>query len=87
MWFDVIILFLDFFIIFLNLGLLGRVFNKNIVKVNLVNFCNYIIDKYKKVDDEFYGGGVGMVLKLEFIFVVVELLLIFFKWEVILLIF
>lgn len=80
-------MFLDFFIIFLNLGLLGKVFDKKIVKVNLVNFCDYIIDKYKKVDDELYGGGVGMILKLEFIFVVVELLLIFLRWEVILLIF
>lgn len=45
------------------------------------------MDKYCWVDDEFYGGGVGMVIKLEFIFVVVELLLVLFKWEVILMIF
>ena len=85
MRFDVITLFPDFFTTPLNSGLLGRAFNKNIAKVNLVNPRNYTTDKYKKVDDESYGGGVGMILKPEPIFAAVESLPTLSRREVILL--
>ncbi|OZH53876.1 tRNA (guanine-N1)-methyltransferase [Hydrocoleum sp. CS-953] len=85
MRFDVITLFPDFFTTPLNLGLLGKALDKNIAKVNLVNPRDYTTDKYKKVDDESYGGGVGMVLKPEPIFAAVESLPTLSKREVILL--
>jgi len=83
--FDVITLFPDFFTTPINSGLLGKAFYKNIAKVNLVNPRNYTTDKYKKVDDDSYGGGVGMVLKPEPIFAAVESLPTLSKREVILL--
>ncbi len=85
MRFDVITLFPDFFTTPLNSGLLGKAFGKNIAKVNLVNPRDYTTDKYKKVDDESYGGGVGMVLKPEPIFAAVESLPTLSQREVILL--
>ncbi|MCL2924360.1 MAG: tRNA (guanosine(37)-N1)-methyltransferase TrmD [Trichodesmium sp. MAG_R04] len=85
MRFDVITLFPDFFTTPINSGLLGKAFDKNIAKVNLVNPRNYTTDKYKKVDDDSYGGGVGMVLKPEPIFAAVESLPTISKREVILL--
>ncbi len=85
MQFDVITLFPDFFTTPLNLGLLGKALDKNIAQVNLVNPRDYTTDKYKKVDDESYGGGVGMVLKPEPIFAAVESLPTLSKREVILL--
>ena len=85
MQFDVITLFPDFFTTPLNSGLLGKAFDKKIAKVNLVNPRDYTTDKYKKVDDESYGGGVGMVLKPEPIFAAVESLPTLSKREVILL--
>lgn len=85
MRFDVITLFPDFFTTPINSGLLGKAFEKNIAKVNLVNPRNYTTDKYKKVDDDSYGGGVGMVLKPEPIFAAVESLPTISKREVILL--
>ena len=85
MRFDVITLFPDFFTTPINSGLLGKAFDKNIAKVNLVNPRNYTTDKYKKVDDDSYGGGVGMVLKPEPIFAAVESLPTLSKREVILL--
>ena len=57
MQFDVITLFPDFFTTPLNSGLLGKAFDKKIAKVNLVNPRDYTTDKYKKVDDESYGGA------------------------------
>ncbi len=85
MRFDVITLFPDFFTTPLNSGLLGKAFDKNIAQVNLVNPRDYTTDKYKKVDDESYGGGVGMVLKPEPIFAAVESLPTLPQREVILL--
>ena len=85
MRFDVITLFPDFFTTPINSGLLGKAFEKNIAKVNLVNPRSYTTDKYKKVDDDSYGGGVGMVLKPEPIFAAVESLPTLSKREVILL--
>ena len=80
-----ITLFPDFFTTPINSGLLGKAFDKNIAKVNLVNPRSYTTDKYKKVDDDSYGGGVGMVLKPEPIFAAVESLPTLSKREVILL--
>ncbi|MEB3342270.1 tRNA (guanosine(37)-N1)-methyltransferase TrmD [Okeania sp.] len=85
MRFDVITLFPDFFTTPLSSGLLGKALNKNIAQVNLVNPRDYTVDKYKKVDDESYGGGVGMVLKPEPIFAAVESLPTLPQREVILL--
>ncbi|MCL2932852.1 MAG: tRNA (guanosine(37)-N1)-methyltransferase TrmD [Trichodesmium sp. MAG_R03] len=85
MRFDVITLFPEFFTTPINSGLLGKAFDKNIAKVNLVNPRNYTTDKYKKVDDDSYGGGVGMVLKPEPIFAAVESLPTLSRREVILL--
>lgn len=45
---------------------------KGFVLLNVVNFWDYVMNKYNMVDDIFYGGGGGMVLKFDLIFVVVE---------------
>ncbi|MGB3513317.1 MAG: tRNA (guanosine(37)-N1)-methyltransferase TrmD [Microcoleaceae cyanobacterium] len=85
MRFDVITLFPDFFTTPLNLGLLGKALNKEIAEVHLINPRDYTTDKHRKVDDESYGGGVGMVLKPEPIFAAVESLPTLSRREVILL--
>jgi len=36
-----------------------------LLKVDLVNFRDYTTDKHRKVDDRPYGGGPGMVLKVD----------------------
>ncbi|PSF38108.1 tRNA (guanosine(37)-N1)-methyltransferase TrmD [Aphanothece hegewaldii CCALA 016] len=72
MIFDVITLFPDFFTSPLQSGLLKKALDREIAKVNLVNPRDFVVDKYRKVDDEPYGGGVGMLLKPEPIFAAVE---------------
>ena len=69
---DVITLFPDFFTSALTSGLLGKALAKGIAQVNLVNPRDFVKDRHKKVDDEPYGGGVGMLLKPEPIFAAVE---------------
>ncbi len=47
------------------LGVIGRALSSGIADLNLYNPRNFTDDNYHKVDDEPYGGGVGMVLKPE----------------------
>lgn len=84
MRFDIITLFPDFFSSPLNSGLLGKAIAKNIAAVNLINPRDFACDKHRRVDDEPYGGGVGMLLKPEPIFAAVESLPVFSPRDVIL---
>ncbi|OKH25558.1 tRNA (guanosine(37)-N1)-methyltransferase TrmD [Hydrococcus rivularis NIES-593] len=84
MRFDVITLFPDFFTSALESGLLGKALAKQIAQVNLVNPRDFAMDKHRRVDDEPYGGGAGMLLKPEPIFAAVESLPILPRREVIL---
>ena len=72
MRFDIITLFPDFFTSPLSSGLLGKAFAKQIAEVHLTNPRDFTTDKHHKVDDEPYGGGVGMLMKPEPIFAAVE---------------
>jgi tRNA (guanine37-N1)-methyltransferase len=82
--FDVITLFPDFFTSALESGLLGKALAKQIAKVNLVNPRDFTQDKHRRVDDEPYGGGVGMLLKPEPIFAAVESLEVLPRRDIIL---
>ncbi|HEY9781630.1 MAG TPA: tRNA (guanosine(37)-N1)-methyltransferase TrmD [Leptolyngbyaceae cyanobacterium] len=84
MRFDIVTLFPDFFTSALSSGLLGKALAKQIAQVNLVNPRDFTTDKHHKVDDEPYGGGVGMLMKPEPIFAAVESLPILPRCEVIL---
>jgi tRNA (guanine37-N1)-methyltransferase len=81
---DVITLFPDFFSSPLQSGLLGKALAKQIATVNLLNPRDFALDKHRRVDDEPYGGGVGMLLKPEPIFAAVESLVTLPEREIIL---
>ncbi len=72
--FDILTLFPDFFESPLKSGLLGRALAKQLATVDLINPRDYTTDKHHKVDDEPYGGGVGMLLKPEPIFAAIAAL-------------
>jgi tRNA (guanine37-N1)-methyltransferase len=82
--FDIVTLFPDFFTSTLSSGLLGRALAKQIAEVHLVNPRDFTSDKHRRVDDEPYGGGVGMLMKPEPIFAAVESLSVLPRREVIL---
>ena len=85
MRFDVVTLFPEFFRAPLESGLMGKALAKKIAEVNFVNPRDFTTDKHQRVDDEPYGGGVGMLMKAEPIFAAVESLPILPRREVILL--
>lgn len=82
--FDVVTLFPDFFTSPLSSGLLRKALAKQIASVHLVNPRDFATDKHRRVDDEPYGGGVGMLMKPEPIFAAVESLPILPRRDVIL---
>ena len=72
MRFDVLTLFPDFFSSPLSVGLMDKALKRGIAEVHLTNPRDFTQDKHRKVDDEPYGGGVGMVMKPDPIFAAVE---------------
>ena len=62
---DIITIFPEIFKGFLSESLLARAQKKKIIKINLHNLRKWTKDNHKTVDDRPYGGGAGMVLKIE----------------------
>jgi tRNA (guanine37-N1)-methyltransferase len=70
--FDIITLFPEFFDSPLNCGLVGKALARDIASVHFTNPRDFTTDKHHKVDDEPYGGGVGMLIKPEPLFAAIE---------------
>ena len=69
---DVISLVPEAFTALLQLGVIGRALARGIAELHIHNPRDYATDRYRKVDDEPYGGGAGMVLKPEPVFAAFE---------------
>ncbi len=62
---DILTIFPGFFESPLKESLLGKAIESSIIKIRIHNIRDYATDKHKTVDDRPYGGGAGMVMKLE----------------------
>ncbi|MFN6337607.1 MAG: tRNA (guanosine(37)-N1)-methyltransferase TrmD [Cyanobacteriota bacterium] len=69
---DVISLVPEAFTPLPQLGVIGRALSRGIAELHLHNPRDFAQDRYRKVDDEPYGGGAGMVLKPEPMFAAFE---------------
>ena len=69
---DILTLFPNMFVGFLNESIIKRAIDKGKVEVNIYNIRDYSKDAHKKVDDYQFGGGSGMVLMPQPIFDAVE---------------
>ncbi len=72
MRFDIFSLFPDIFTPYLQISILQRALERDLVNVHLHNIRDWTTDKHHVTDDEPYGGGGGMVMKPEPIFAAVE---------------
>lgn len=68
MKFDIVTIFPDLFSGFLIESLLARAQKKKLLTVKVHDLRKWTTDNHKTVDDRPYGGGAGMVLKVEPIF-------------------
>ena len=65
MRFDVITLFPHMYQAISEEGVVGRAISQQRVQLHAWNPRDYTVDKHRTVDDRPYGGGPGMVMKLE----------------------
>ena len=65
MLFDVITIFPELIAPYLNGSMLGRAQKNDLVSFKLHNLRNWTSDVHHSVDDTPYGGGAGMVMKIE----------------------
>src|SRR5205085_8041127 len=63
--FDVLPLFPEMFPSYLGQSLLAAAIERQLVEVQLHNIRDWAKDKHKVVDDRPFGGGPGMLLKVE----------------------
>lgn len=65
MIFDVITIFPGLLDSYYRESILGRALKSGKIKINYINLRDFTSDKRKTVDDCPYGGGAGMILKIE----------------------
>ena len=65
MWLGIITLFPDMFAAVSREGVFGRAVASEIVSLEFFNPRDYTTDRHRTVDDRPYGGGAGMVMKVE----------------------
>lgn len=70
--FDIVTVFPQFFESPFGFGVLGRAIDEGRVRVSIHNLRDFTTDRHKTVDDRPFGGGEGMVLKPEPLFLAVE---------------
>jgi tRNA (guanine37-N1)-methyltransferase len=65
MRFDIITIFPKIFDSYLNESILKRAQKEKLIQINVHNLRDFTLGKHKKVDDRPFGGGPGMVMKIE----------------------
>lgn len=62
---DILTIFPEFFIPFLETSIIKRAIDQKIVSIQAHQLRDYSKNKHKKVDDTPYGGGVGMLMTMQ----------------------
>jgi tRNA (guanine37-N1)-methyltransferase len=65
MRFDILTLFPEMFCSPFQESILARAIEKGLIEVRTINIRDFALDKHRVVDDTPYGGGQGMVMKVE----------------------
>lgn len=62
---NILTIFPDFFVSPLQVSMIKRAIESEKVKINIINIRDFATDKHSVTDDRPYGGGPGMVMKVE----------------------
>ncbi|PIT98231.1 MAG: tRNA (guanosine(37)-N1)-methyltransferase TrmD, partial [Candidatus Andersenbacteria bacterium CG10_big_fil_rev_8_21_14_0_10_54_11] len=65
MRFDILTLFPELFAPHISASVIGRGREQGLLDVQVHDIREYATDKHRMVDDTPYGGGAGMVMKVE----------------------
>ncbi|MFH1705579.1 MAG: tRNA (guanosine(37)-N1)-methyltransferase TrmD [Patescibacteria group bacterium] len=72
--FDIITIFPEIFDSYFKESIINKAQKKGLIKVNIHNLRKWTRDKHRVVDDKPFGGGIGMVMKIEPIYRAVKAL-------------
>jgi tRNA (guanine37-N1)-methyltransferase len=70
--FNIITIFPDIFDSYFSESLIKRALDKDLIKIGVHNLRKWTRDRHKTVDDRPFGGGLGMVMKVEPIYKAVK---------------
>ena len=70
--FHVMTLFPDMIMNGLSTSIIGRAMEKGLIDIEAVNIRDYAFNKHNKVDDYIYGGGAGMLMQAEPVYLCYE---------------
>ena len=70
--FDIVTIFPKIFDSYLKESFIKKAGERGLIKINIHNLRGYTRDRHKTVDDRPFGGGLGMVLKVEPIYKAVK---------------
>lgn len=73
--FNILTIYPTIFDSYFNLAIIKKALDKKIIKINIHNLRDYSVDNYKSVDDKPYGGGAGMIMRLDIIFKAIKKIL------------
>ncbi|MFH0969564.1 MAG: tRNA (guanosine(37)-N1)-methyltransferase TrmD [Patescibacteria group bacterium] len=79
--FNIITIFPHIFESYFGESIIKRALQKKFININIINLRDFTNDKHKTVDDTPYGGGAGMILKIQPIFDCIEFLKLKIKSE------
>ena len=70
--FHILTLFPDMVMNGLNTSIIGRAVNAGLLSIEAVNIRDYAFNKHQSVDDYPYGGGAGMLMQAEPVYLAYE---------------
>lgn len=73
--FNILTIYPTIFDSYFNLAIIKKAIDKKIIKINIHNLRDYSFDNYKSIDDKPYGGGAGMIMRLDIIFKAIQKIL------------
>ncbi|MBU3964509.1 tRNA (guanosine(37)-N1)-methyltransferase TrmD, partial [Patescibacteria group bacterium] len=73
--FDIITIFPEIFASYFDESIIKRAQKNKFIKINVHNLRDYAVDRHRTVDDRPYGGGAGMIFKVDIIFRAVKKIL------------
>lgn len=65
--FNILTIYPDIFNSYFSTALIKTAIDKKIIKLNIFNLRDFATDNYKSVDDKPYGGGPGMIMRVDII--------------------
>jgi len=72
MWFNIITIFPEMFRAITDYGIVGQAIKKEIININFFNPRNFSKNKYKSIDNRPYGGGPGMLMSVEPLYLAIK---------------